>query len=136
MTHFIQKNILWIDGGAAALVGLIILLLCSWFTNWYGMPFWFVAFLGTTNLVYASYSLRLALAKSFSLAAIKVLVAGNAFWAILCAGFIVYFFESSSIWGKFFLGAEGVFVILLAIIEWRCRYSLAGVTDDGQTRGM
>ncbi len=56
----IQKNILWIDCGAAALAGMLVLFAVQWLSSLYHLPKNVIIFIGFVNLLYACYSFLLA----------------------------------------------------------------------------
>jgi hypothetical protein len=50
----IQKNILWIDCGAAALAGMFVLLAAQWLSPLYHLPKKVIIFIGCVNFLLSS----------------------------------------------------------------------------------
>lgn len=118
------RTILWVDGGAAFVAGLLGLVLRDWLAGLYGFPLALVLFIAAANLVYASYSGSLAVLASSSgrrvpRRAIDVLVAGNSAWAVVCVGIVVGTFRFASPIGIAIVALEGCFVAALAVAEFR-----------------
>ena len=120
----LRRNLLWVDGGAGAAVGIAMLLVSGWLSELYRLPHDFVIFVGAVNLAYGCYSLNLARLSRRPAGLIWFLIAANAFWGVLCFRWVSIHYGSASIFGLGQLVAEGVFVIGLAILEWRWRHDL------------
>ncbi len=116
-----RRKLLLIDGMGALTVGVIVLPLSPWLSEWYGLPWKFIVFMGVVNLVYASYSLPLALSRVRPMGLVALLVVANAAWTIACFGFAGFFWQTSGILGQVHLIGEGVYVGGLASLEWRYR---------------
>ncbi|CCN71173.1 conserved hypothetical protein [Vibrio nigripulchritudo SFn118] len=128
----VRKHILWLDGGAALVVGTAVVLLQDFLVKLYQMPSDLVLFLGIANLTYAAYSLTLASREQKHLNAIRILVTGNAIWVFACLIIIYNQIPSASIIGLLFVASEAVFVAALAYFEWQWRYILTGDTSDSR----
>ncbi len=124
------EKILWIDGGAAIVVGTFVLLVHELLSSLYGLPTYIVLILASGNLLYSIYSLTLALKPSRRLLAIKTLVLGNLIWATFCLSVVYVHYATATQIGLFFISFEAVFVIVLAILEWRWRYLLTTAVTD------
>lgn len=118
-----QRTLLWIDGGAGAVVGTLVLLLRDGLAALQGFPPDLVLFMGLSNLTYASYSTTLAALASSgrtpSRRSIAWLVAGNAVWALLCAAILASTWSFATTFGRALVAFEGLFVGALAVVEYR-----------------
>lgn len=118
------ERLLWIDGGAGAAVGVLVLALMGWLAVFYRLPLELVRFMGVMNLVYGAYSLTLASRRRRPLAAIVFLVLANTTWAVLCVRWAIVHGSTASVFGHLQLLGEALFVGGLAAIEWRVRHQL------------
>ena len=118
------RNLLWVDCGAAFLAGAAVLALSGWLSSLYALPQAFVIGLGVVNLVYGTFSCALALRAQRPKALIVLLVVANATWAVLCGAAAVVLAGTASAFGLAHLIVEGVFVGVLAGLEWRQREQL------------
>lgn len=116
------RAILWLDAGAACLVGATTLALGAWLAELYRLPSTLVLFFALSNLAYASYSGSLAALtarhRTPSRTAIELLVFANGAWVVVCAAVLLATHGSSSVFGVAQVGLEGLFVATLAIAEW------------------
>ena len=119
----IQKKILWIDCGAAALAGMLVLFAAQWLSPLYHLPKNFIIFIGCVNLLYACYSFLLANYRRRSATLINILVIANGFWCIICLIIIWWFWHEMTILAIMHIGGEAIFVATLAKLEylWRNR---------------
>jgi hypothetical protein len=119
------RRLLWIDCAAGALAGVLVLTLSPWLSRLYGLPRALLLFIGTTNLLYASFSFSLARRGERPMSLIKLLVFANAAWVPVCLGLAVTFREAATVFGMGQLIGEALFVGGLAALEWRLRHQLA-----------
>lgn len=117
----IIRHLLFVDGFAAAIAGVIVLSANSLLSNWYDLPSGLVLFMGATNLAYASYSLSLAFRAIRPIYLILLLAAANLAWAIVCFSLAWWFARSASSLGMVHLVGEGIFVGVLGLLEYRWR---------------
>ena len=124
MTDRIKTNILRIDGFGGLIVGMLVLLLHPFLADWYGIPENIVRMMGITNLVYGSYSHFLTKRCECSLKAIVFLVFANLIWTLIC--FFLWFIlgEKMTTLGQIVVLGEGIYVGVLACLEWFWRSSL------------
>jgi len=87
------RSLLWLDGGAGCVVGLLVVTLREWLAAIYSFPLDLVLFFGLSNLAYSSYSTTLAVLAST--------------W------------RSASVLGLASVALEGIFVGSLAYAEYR-----------------
>ena len=117
------RALLWADGLAGASVGVLVLLLHSWFAALYGLSAPLVLGLGAANLAYGSYSstlaVRMRLGHPPSRRAVVALVVANAAWAVACVVLAVVLRERATAIGTSVLVIEAVFVGGLAMLERR-----------------
>lgn len=117
------RRILWVDGGAGFVVGMLMLVLRDALMRLYDLPLALVTFIAVANLTYASYSLTLAIRasahKTPSRRAIDVLVAANLMWTVLCIAMVIATFRQASLFGLAHVALEGLFVGALAVTEHR-----------------
>lgn len=118
------RNLLWVDGLAGAVVGMVMLLAGDWLSAWFQLPRELLAFMGWMNLVYATYSLTLAVLKQRAKFLILLLIAANLAWSVICLRWVVIFAGTASPLGMAYLLGEGLFVAGLAGLEWRWREQL------------
>ncbi|WP_171040252.1 hypothetical protein [Pseudoalteromonas sp. S2755] len=110
-------------------MGLTVLLFHSMIGAIYHIPEQTIIFIAVSNLLYGWYSFSLAIQKSRSIKRLQLLVFGNLFWAFVCVGVVVQYFNVASLIGIAFIVCEAMFVIMLAYFEWNYRYEL--VSKDG-----
>ena len=117
------RRILWVDGGAGLIVGVVVLALHGWLAGLYGLPSEWVLAIGVANVVYGSSSgtlaTRAARGRGPSRRAIDLLVAANLAWGVVCAALVVVARDRATGIGLGVLAFEGVFVAALAVIERR-----------------
>jgi hypothetical protein len=97
------------------------LLLAGWLGELYHLSRDFLLFMGVVNLVYASYSLPLAMSSRRSRARVHILAVGNMVWGVACLCFAAYFMGTASILGMVHLVGEGIIVGGMGCLEWRWR---------------
>ncbi len=115
------RRLLWVDCTAGALVGVLVLAFSGWLDGLYGLPRWFLLFMGAANLVYASYSFSLARQPLRPGELITLLAVANVAWGALCAWWAVSFADSAAWLGVGHLALESLFVGGLGVLEWRHR---------------
>ena len=117
------RRVLWVDGGAGLVVGVVVLALHRWLAGLYGFHPDLVLAIGAANVVYGSYSTTLAVRASSgrvpSRRAVDLLVAANLAWAVVCVALIGVTWRWASWVGLGVVAFEGVFVAVLATIERR-----------------
>ncbi|MEM1095969.1 MAG: hypothetical protein AAGJ10_15330 [Bacteroidota bacterium] len=112
-----RQNLLWVDGTAGAVVGVLLLSVSPWLAELFSLPLGVVLFMGAANLTYGSYSLTIAQRKRRPLSLIRFLVMANLAWVPVCIGLIIVHREVISVWVLLHLSAEAVCVGSLAVIE-------------------
>jgi hypothetical protein len=120
----IPRKLLWVDGLAGATAGAAVLLASRWLSDWYRLPLDLLFLIGMANLVYASYSLSLAIRPKRSKRLIVLLIFANLVWAVICLRWAVVFAGTASLLGLVHLVGEALFVAGLAGLEWRLREQL------------
>ncbi len=116
-----MKHLLWIDCTAGALAGVAMLLLMDWLAALYGMPADLLVFMGVANVLYASYSLSLAIRRTRTPLMLNTLIVANGVWALVCIGLAVRWAGTASLFGMAHLLTEALFVGRLARLEWKWR---------------
>ena len=116
-----RPTLLWIDGGAAFVGGMVVLLICGWLAKWYELPRALILTIGLINLAYASFSLSLAARKRRPKNLIAFLVIANLSWAVVCLALAFIWRETVTFFGFIHLIGEAIFVAGLASSEWRWR---------------
>ncbi|HEX2223416.1 MAG TPA: hypothetical protein VHN15_04335 [Thermoanaerobaculia bacterium] len=119
-----MRDLLWVDCIAAALAGATMLLLSGWLGGLYALPRGLLLFMGTVNVLYASYSFTLATRSKRPRFLINLLVLANLTWAGVCLALAVAFAGSATLFGIGHLVGEGFFVGGLAGLEWKWREEL------------
>lgn len=117
----LRRRILWIDGIAALLAGVLLLITVDWLEERYNISEETLSFFALVNLSFATYSLSIAMLKNRPLVLIGMLVIANLTWSINCIrlGFLLR--NTASILGLIHLIGEAIFVGGLAYWEWRYR---------------
>ncbi len=117
------RSLLWLDGGAGCVVGLLVVTLREWLAAIYSFPLDLVLFFGLSNLAYSSYSTTLAVLASTgrtpSVRALGLLVVANGTWVLVCAAVLASTWRSASVLGLASVALEGIFVGSLAYAEYR-----------------
>lgn len=121
----IQKNILWIDCGAAAFAGMLVLLAVQWLSPLYHLPKNVIIFIGCVNLLYACYSFLLANYKKRSILLINMLVIANSIWSLICLIMLWIFWQEMTIFAIIHILGEAIFVSSLARLEYLWRQQLS-----------
>jgi hypothetical protein len=117
----VRRHLLWIDGSGGLFVGAVVLLICGWLSELYGLPYKLLIFIGVANVLYGSYSTSLAMRSVRPAKLILLLVVANLTWAIVCMILAFTNRESVSLFGLAHLVGEGLYVGGLACMEWRWR---------------
>lgn len=117
----ITSNLLWIDCTAGGLVGLVVLLFTTQLSQLQALPHTLLLFMGAANVFYASFSFFLATRSQRPMPLIKLLVAANSFWSLVCVYLAVAFADTATLFGLGHLIAEAIFVGSLAVQEWKWR---------------
>lgn len=112
------QQILWIDGVAALLAGVLVLLFSSWLSALFNLPENLLRAQAITTLIYASYSLSLARQKTHPKQLIYLLAIANFGYAFFVIGLVFYYFRTATIYGLIYLIAEALFIGVLAFFEW------------------
>ncbi|QKE65658.1 hypothetical protein HNE05_03815 [Aquipseudomonas campi] len=113
------RNLLWVDGLAAASAGVLMLAIGDRLSSWYQLPPALLQLIGLVSLGYATYSLSLAMRARRPRTLIVLLVIANSLWAAACLRWAVVFAPTASPWGLAHLLGESAFVGGLALLEWR-----------------
>ena len=124
----LHRHLLWIDSGAALLAGVVVVALSGWLSEVYALPRPMLLAMGVVNLAYETYSGLLARRARRPYALLVLLVVANATWAGLCGVAAVALADTASAFGIAHLAGEGVFVGVLAALEWRERERLRDAT--------
>jgi len=118
------RHLLWIDSGAGLLAGMGMLAFSGWLSELYALPRALLVAMGVANLMYGTYSGMLARRSRRPMGLIVLLATANGTWAILCGLAAAYFARRGSGFALAHFVAEGVFVGILAVLEWRGREQL------------
>jgi len=113
------KSLLWIDCSGGLIVGALVLAFFPWLSALYALPVGFVIVLGAANLAYGGCSFSLARRAVRPRALIRLLVAANIAWAVLCAVATALLAAEASAFGVAHLVLEGVYVGCLGLLEWK-----------------
>jgi hypothetical protein len=117
------RAILWLDGSAACVAGVVVLALDDALAGLHAFPPALVLFVGAANLAYAAYSGSLAVLASLGRTptrrAIDILVVANLAWVAVCAAILAATAPSASAFGLAHVGFEALFVGSLAVAEYR-----------------
>ncbi len=103
---------------------MIVLLFTEQLSNLQALPHEFLLLMGAANVLYASFSFFLATRSKRPMPLIKLLVAANGFWSLVCICLAVAFADTATFFGLGHLTAEAIFVGSLAVQEWKWRDQL------------
>ena len=129
MKSSIKFNVLHLDGTAGSFAGLVLFLLQNWVSSLYNLPVAAIQFLATANVCYGVYALSLAFSRNKRLFSISLLAIANTLWTVVCVIMVALFFQTASPIGLAFISFEGLFVVCLAIYEWKNRCQLSGASS-------
>lgn len=121
---YVLRRLLWVDCTAGALAGVVVIALANWLSRLEGLPREVLLFTGAVNLLYASYSLSLAIRPVRPMPSIKLLVFANLAWVPVCLGLAALFREQATPFGFAHLVGEAAFVGGLGVLEWTQRRRL------------
>lgn len=102
-------------------MGVVVIAFAGPLSEFEGLPRGLLLFTGVVNLVYGSYSFSLATRRHRPAGLITALVVANFAWVPVCFSLAIVYAGSATPFGLLHLGGEGVFVGLLALLEWRNR---------------
>ena len=111
------RTLLWVDCIGAAVVGVAMLALSGVLAPVLGVERGVLVMSAITNLVYGTCSFSLARHARPPRRWVRVLVAANATWPIVCAVIVVTIAGPASWLGVAYFAAEGVYVGALAVAE-------------------
>lgn len=103
------------------MVGVAVVVFAGPLSEFEGLPRGVLLFTGVMNLIYGSYSFSLAVRRHRPAKLFTSLVVANFAWVPVCFGLAIVFADSVTPFGLLHLGGEGVFVGLLALLEWKNR---------------
>ena len=121
MIAYLLKRILWVDCLGAIATGLTMLLASGWLSEFYSLPVGFVVGHAFVHLIYGSYSFSLAVRKLRPIGLLYLLIVANAAWACFCVVFAMTIIGTASVFAVLHFALEGIYVGLLAVIEWKLR---------------
>ncbi len=113
------KLLLWIDCTAAFLAGLLLFVLHTKFSLFFGLPVALLLTQAVLNFIYGSLSFYLFRQSSPSIRLIAVLVGANLLYATTSLLLAFYFSSQATVYGLIYLFAEFFLISLLAILEWK-----------------
>ncbi|MDQ3365641.1 MAG: hypothetical protein M3680_09445 [Myxococcota bacterium] len=112
------------------MVGLLVVALLDRVQGWYSLPRDVVLFTGVANLLYATPGLAISVLGTRAPVArrrlLGVLIIANALWAVVCIALLLRFGREASVLGLLHLVAEGSYVAVLAVLEWKSRRLILG----------
>lgn len=113
------SKLVWIDGTAALLSAIVVLVLKSLLSEFLNIPLNLLVLMCIVSFLYAAYSISLALLKEKPVYRIKILITGNIIWSLLCLIFILLQFKTINVFGIIYLSSESIFVAGLAWFEYK-----------------
>jgi len=116
-----MRRLLWVDCIGAAVAGVTVIAVSGWLSRMEGIPREVLLFTGAVNLLYGAFSFSLAVRAERPLVLIRLLVAANLTWALVCLGLLVQFAESATPIAFVHFVGEAVYVGGLGVLEWRNR---------------
>ena len=116
-------RILAVDGVGGLAVGVLMMVVLRPLAALYGLPWGVVTFVAAANVAYGSYSSTLAYrasrGKEASRRAVDVLILANTMWTLVCTALLVATWGTAGLFGQLHIGAEGLYVLALAVVEAR-----------------
>jgi len=116
-----MRRLLWVDCIGAAVAGVTVIAVSGWLSRMEGIPREVLLFTGAVNLLYGAFSFSLAVRAERPLVLIRLLVAANLTWALVCLGLLVRFAESATPIAFVHFVGEAMYVGGLGVLEWRNR---------------
>ena len=113
------KALLWIDYSGGLMVGALVLAYYPWLSTLYALPAGFVIAMGAANLAYGGYAFSLARRAVRPRSLLRLLVAANIAWAVLCVTATALLATRASAFGIATLLIEGAYVGGLGLLEWK-----------------
>lgn len=117
------KRLLTFDSLGGLIAGVGVIALHQPLSAWENLPPALLLSTGAANIAYGLYSGRLALlarrGQPVAPVLLRILVAANAFWALVCTLLTVAFWPRLTVWGMAHLVGEGIYVGTLAWVESR-----------------
>jgi hypothetical protein len=113
------RSLLWIDCSGGLIVGALVLAVYPWLSTLYALPAGFVLAMGVANLAYGGYAFSLARRAVRPRVLLRLLVAANIAWAVLCVTATAMFATRASAFGIATLLLEGAYVGGLGLLEWK-----------------
>lgn len=123
--------LLWVDCIGGALAGVMVVIFSGWLSRLEGLPPELFLFTGAVNLMYGFFSFSLAVRSRRPMPLIKLLVAANLAWALVCLGLLVAFSANATPFAYAHFVGEAVFVSGLAVLEWQNRELLTTAVRAG-----
>ncbi|MCL4821970.1 MAG: hypothetical protein KJ067_22820 [Vicinamibacteria bacterium] len=114
-----MRRFLWFDAFAGTSVGLLLFAFADWLAPLFGYSLPFARGLAAANFGYGCFALVIASRFPASAAAIPWLIAANAAWPLVSLALVAWVRDSATSLGLAYLGAEAVFVGVLAGFEAR-----------------
>lgn len=114
----------WIDAGAGFVVGVLVLGLRSFLTDFYGLSLEVVTFIGAANVAYSTIGFVLGPLKRRPAWLLWLLIAANLGWAVVSTVMAATFWSSAHVFGLLHIVGEGLFVTMLAWLEYRHRAAI------------
>lgn len=127
--------LLLIDCSGALLVGTSFLLFHRFVHDVSGLSERLILFMGGANLLYGAYSLSLLIPGRATSRAVAMLVAANLCWAAVCGTLAASYGGLASPLGIVWLILEGVFLAVLASLQWRHRRQIVAFGSAGRCVG-
>lgn len=116
-------RILALDGVGGLVVGALLLVFLRPVAAFYGLSLGVAAFVAAANVAYGSYSSSLAYrafhGKPPSRRAVDAIIVANATWTLVCGSLLVATWGQAGVFGQLHIGAEGLYVLVLAGVEAR-----------------
>ena len=104
-------------------MGALLLVLLRPVSAFYGLSPGVTTFVAAANVAYGSYSSSLAYrafhGKPPSRRAVDAIIVANATWTLVCAALLVATWGKAGVFGQLHIGAEGLYVLALAVVEAR-----------------
>jgi hypothetical protein len=124
------KKVLFIDGAAAFLSGLLLITVVKPFEDSFGMPGNIVLVLGIVAFGLSIYSFSTALLLKDHWRFLEPLIIANLLYCLSTLGLLVYYYERLTVYGKGYFFIEIIIISFLVYLESKARISSSKVREQ------
>jgi hypothetical protein len=115
----LPRTMLMIDFICAFSEGIVYFVLFDFLQHTLGIPYWMAMVQLVANNAYGIFGVLIFVGAEARMPLFRILVAMNFIYAVFCLALSAYLFANNGPLGTWLLFAEGIFILLLAILERR-----------------